>query len=249
MSGEFIFLVSIIFLAALTNSTFGFGFNLVAMSLLTLYFDISFIAPLIPLLFLSTTLLIVIRSRKEIKYKSIIQIMIGASVAVPIGIAVAKYGNAQVVKITIGSIIVALALFNLFAPKMPHLKDNRYASLFGFVSGLFGGAYNITGPPVVIYGLFRQWDPQAFRATMQGYFTYVTMLIILTHWYAGNFNNEKIGYFYLGALPAVLIATPIGKYINQKFDNPEAFRKYVYYIMLVLGIVMIAKATVFILSN
>lgn len=249
MIGEYIFLIAIIFLAGLTNSTFGFAFNLVAMSLLTLYFDISFIAPLIPLLFLSTNLVIVIRARKEIRYKSIVRIMIGASFAVPIGIWIAKYGDEQLVKIIIGISIVALALFNLLAPKMPYLENNRYAPVFGFFSGLFGGAYNISGPPVVIYGLFRQWDPQAFRATMQGYFTYVTVLIIISHWYAGNFNDPKIGYFYLAALPAVLISTPIGKYINAKFDNPEAFRKYVYYIMLVLGAVMVAKAAVFLLSR
>jgi uncharacterized membrane protein YfcA len=244
---EFIFLVTIVFLAALTNSTFGFGFNLVSMSLLTLYFDLAFIAPLIPLLLLSTNLVIVYRARKEIRYRSITMLMLGATLAIPIGLWIGQLSSQDptyecIVKVIVGLLLIGLAIFNLLAPTMPHIKTDKAAPIFGFFSGLFGGAYNMTGPPIVIYGLVKHWDPQAFRATLQGYFTYVTTLLILGHLYAGNMNNPKLGYFYLGALPAVLIAAPIGKYINGKFKDPDAFRKYVYYIMLVLGGVMILKA-------
>lgn len=245
--GEFIFLVVIIFLAGLTNSTFGFGFNLVSMSLLTLYFDLAFIAPLVPLLLLSTNLVIVYRARKEIKYKSIAMLMLGAALAIPIGLWIGDMSSQdpiyeRIVKVIVGVFLIGLAIFNLLAPTMPYIKTNKIAPAFGFLSGLFGGAYNITGPPIAIYGLFKKWEPQVFRASIQGYYTFVTILIILGHLYAGHMNDPKLGYFYLGALPTVLIAAPVGKYINSKFEDPAAFRKYVYYIMLILGTVMILKA-------
>lgn len=244
---EFIVLVLVIFMGVMTNSTFGFGFNIVSMSLLTLYFELPLIAPLIPLLALSTNLWIVVRSYKEIRYKSIGVLILAATVAVPIGIWISTYSAQdpiynRMVRTTIGTLLIGIALFNLLVSKVPHFKNNKAAPFFGFLSGLMGGSFNVTGPPIVIYGLFRRWDPQVFRATLQGYFVYVNSLIIAGHVYAGNLSNPKIGYFYLAAVPVILIGTPIGKHINNQFEDPQQFRKYVYYIILVLGSVMILKA-------
>lgn len=244
---EFVLLVLVIFIGVMTNSTFGFGFNIVSMSLLTLYFELPLIAPLIPLLALSTNLWIVVRSYKEIRYKSIGVLILAATIAVPIGVWISTYSTQdpiydRMVRATIGTLLIGIALFNLLVSKVPYLKDNKAAPFFGFLSGLMGGSFNVTGPPIVIYGLFKRWDPQVFRATLQGYFVYVNSLIIVGHVYAGNLSNPQIGYFYLAAVPVILIGTPIGKYINSRFEDPRQFRKYVYYIILVLGSVMILKA-------
>lgn len=244
---EFLVLIIVIFLGVMTNSTFGFGFNIVSMSLLTLYFKLSLIAPLIPLLALSTNIWIVIRARKEIKYRSIAILILAATIAVPIGIWISTYSSQdpiydRIVRTTIGLLIIGVALFNLLVKKVPYFKGNKAAPFFGFLAGLMGGSFNITGPPIVIYGLFKRWDPQVFRATLQAFFIYVNTLIIIGHLYAGNLSNSKIFYFYWAAVPVILIGTPIGRYINRQFKDPRRFRKYVYYIMLVLGIIMILKA-------
>lgn len=244
---EFVILVLVVFLGVMINSTFGFGFNIVCMSLLTLYFELPLIAPLIPLLSLSTNIWIVLRSYKEIKYKSIVVLIFAATVAVPIGIWISTYSANdpfydRLVRTCVGLLLIGIALFNLLITTTPHLKGYRTAPIFGFVSGLAGGAFNITGPPIVIYGLLKRWDPQVFRATLQGYFIYVNSLIIAGHVYAGNLNNPRMGYFYLVAFPVIVIGTPIGKAINRRFKDPKQFRKYVYYIILLLGAVMILKA-------
>ncbi len=244
---EIVLLALVIFLATLTNSTFGFGFNIVGMSLLTLYFKLSLVAPLIPILSLSTNLLVVYRSRKEIKYKSIVILILAATVAIPLGIWMGTYSSQdpfynRLVRTTIGFSIIGIALFNLLVPVVPLLKGNKATPIFGFLAGLMGGAFNITGPPIVIYGLFKRWDPQVFRATLQAFFAYANGVIILGHLYAGNMKDPRLFYFWLVSIPVIFIGTPIGKYINSQFKDPVKFRNYVYYIMLVLGTIMILKA-------
>ncbi|HEY1587600.1 MAG TPA: sulfite exporter TauE/SafE family protein [Polyangia bacterium] len=55
------------------------------------------------------------------------------------------------------------------------------STLFGLPVGLlllkcvpersvFGGSYGMNGPPLAIYGSLRDWPPERFRATLQGYF-------------------------------------------------------------------------------
>ena len=242
--GEFIFLAIVIFLAGLSNSTFGFA--MVSMSLLTLHFPLSFIAPLIPLIFISTNIFIVLRCWREIEWKSIALLLLGSSIAVPIGVSLSNKESEVLVKTVIGIFLIGFGLFNLLTTTLPHFKTQKTAPIFGFISGLFGGAFNVSGPPIVIYGLFRNWDPQKFRASLQGYFTYTNLLIISLHVYNGNMQNPKLLHYYLIALPIVLIATPIGKRINQSFKNPKKFQQVIYYLMLIFGTMMILKAYKFI---
>jgi uncharacterized protein len=35
---------------------------------------------------------------------------------------------------------------------------------------VFGGAYGMNGPPLVVYRAMRRWSPPHFRAILEGYF-------------------------------------------------------------------------------
>jgi len=236
-----VLLIGIIFLAALVNSTFGFGFALVSMSVLSLFFDLALIGPLIPLFLLTNNVLIVWRSWENIRFKSIVFLIMSAGVAIPIGVWLSVYGDEGVIKTLLGSFLIFFALFNLVVSQLPHLRQ-RWAPVFGFISGFFGGAYNIAGPPIAIYGLFRQWAPKVFRATIPAYYTFVTVIIILNHWYFDHYDDYRIAWYYCLGMPMSFVAVPMGKWLNGQFRNPVAFQQYIYYIMIILGGVMILKA-------
>lgn len=237
-----IYLIIIVFFSSLINSTFGFGFALFCMPLLSLQFELTILGPLIPLLFLSGSALIVYRGRKEIAFKSILPLIISATIAVPFGVTMAKYGPDILIKIFIGGFIILFSIYNLLAPTLPKLENDRWAPVFGGLSGLFAGAYNISGPPAVIYGSLRQWPPSIFRVSLQCYFLYVTTLIISSHIYYGSYNNPLIPQYFLVAFPSMILAVPIGKKINSSIKNPVKFSKYVYILMILSGSLLIYKA-------
>lgn len=236
-----LYLVSIIFIGSLVNSTFGFGFALMTMPLLSLQFDLATIGPMIPLLFLVGGGLIAFRSRRHIQFSCIFPLILTASLMVPVGVYLGKHGPEQWIKIILGIFIILFSLYNLSSTQLRHFSNDKWAPLFGGLSGLFAGAYNISGPPIVIYGTLRQWSAQSFRATLQAYFLYVNLLVIGNHYWMGSYKNPKIGIYFLYACPAMLLAIPIGKKINKKISNPKAFNKYVYILMLLSGILLIAK--------
>lgn len=237
-----IYLVVIIFFGSLVNSTFGFGFALTTMPLLSLVFNLNTIGPLIPLLFLTASSYIVFRGRKDIQVKSFIPLALSATLIIPMGVYLNKYGPEIFIKMVLGIFIVAFSIYNLKAPILPKLKDNKTAPIFGAFSGLFAGAYNISGPPAVIYATLRQWEPNIFRVTLQAYFLYVNFIVIGSHLYVGSYDNPLIGPYYLFALPSMLLAIPLGKKINNSIPNPKVFNRYVYLLMLFSGIMLIVKA-------
>jgi uncharacterized membrane protein YfcA len=237
-----IYLVVIIFLGSLVNSTFGFGFALTTMSLLSLVFDLNTIGPLIPLLYLTAGIYIVFRGRKDVQVKSLIPLALSATLIIPIGVYLNKYGPEVLIKIILGIFIIAFSIYNLKAPILPKLKNNKTAPIFGAFSGLFAGACSIAGPPAVIYATLRQWEPNIFRVTLQAYFLYVNCIVIGSHFYAGSYTNPLIGTYYLFALPSMFLAIPLGKKINNSISDPKAFNRYVYLLMLISGVLLIAKA-------
>lgn len=237
-----VYLVIIIFLGSLVNSTFGFGFALTTMPLLSLFLELNTIGPLIPLWFLTAGCYIVFRGRKEVQIKSVIPLALSATLIIPIGVYLNKYGPELIIKIVLGLFIVAFSIYNLKAPTLPKLTTNKTAPFFGALSGLCAGASNISGPPAVIYASLREWEPNVFRVTLQAYFLYVNCIVISSHIYVGSYNNSLIGFYYLSALPFMLLAIPIGKKINSSIPDPKIFNKYVYMLMLISGILLISKA-------
>lgn len=247
-----IFLMLIIFSGSLVNSTFGFGFAMVSMPLLSLFFDLDIIGPLIPLLFLSGSSIIVYRSWKLIQFKNTITLIIAALLFIPVGVYVGKYGNSFAIKTLLGISIIVFAVYNLILPKLKKRdskgrvsiksKLDKLAILCGMCSGIFGGAFNIIGPPVVIYGSVKKWTPETFRATVQFCLLTFTIIIISSHFSMGSYDDLKILYYFIFAFPSMFFAIPIGKKINKGIKSPEDFNKYVYLLMLASGSILILNA-------
>ena len=240
--GSILFLSLAIFFSGLINSTFGFGFALTAVPLLSLILDLKMASPLISLLFITGSTAIIIKEYKKVQIKNVLYLALAATLLVPFGLYLNQYGNQQYLKLGLGLFIIAFSIYNLFAPKLPHLKNDRWAPLFGGISGFLAGICNISGPPVVIYSTLRMWEPAVFRASLQAYFFYINLTVITGHIYHGSYENTIIFTYYMYTAPAMLLAVPVGKKINAAISDPNVFRKYVYLLMLISGIVLLVQS-------
>jgi uncharacterized membrane protein YfcA len=231
----FLFLCLIVFFAASINSCFGFGDSMINMSLLSLLFGLELLSPLVALLSLCSTSLIVLGEWRNIQWRPILRLLISAIACVPLGILWLEWGDPQLIRSIFGLAIVLTALYNLSKPKLGSLSHPNWAFGFGALSGIMGGAFNITGPPVVLYGSLQNWSPERFRANLQGFFWPLGLSIVGSHAYAGNFNSELIQYFFF-ALPALCLGILFGKWLNRQIQNPSLFNRYVYGLLIVLGL-------------
>ena len=104
----------------------------------------------------------------------------------------------------------------------------------GFIAGIIGGAYNTSGPPVIIYGNCRRWPPKEFKGNLQGYFLVTSVVIILGHLISGNLTVDVWKYFFVAA-PAMILGVIAGVSLD-KVINPELFRKIVLILLLIMGV-------------
>lgn len=231
--------VAIVFVAALVHSTLGFGTALVAMPMLVAVLDVKLATPLVGLTMLTTIALLLVRSWRDLDVKAASHLLIASIPGIPLGLLVLRFAPQDLFKTTLGVLLIAVGLCNLRTSVLPRLEHIRWAHLFGFISGMFGSAYNVNAAPVAVYGILRRWPPEGFRATLQGYFFPSTLLIVGSHALAGLWTPDVFG-FYLPAVPAIIVAVFLGRIIGARIA-PARFQRVLYVALLAFGLMLLVS--------
>lgn len=228
---------AIIFAAGLTQGLTGFGSALVAMPLLTNLIHVRVAASLMSMTSFILQITILLRYRQHLEWRAVIRLLVGSWVAVPLGVYGLRLLNEGIVTAILGLVIVGYGLYALFTPRLPRIRDVRWGYLFGFASGLLSGAYNASGPPVVIYGTARRWGPDEFKGNLQGFFMLNNLAVILSHAVAGDMT-PMVWQHALVAFPAVILGGLAGLSLDR-YINPATFRRIVLWALIVLGVRLI----------
>ena len=138
----------------------------------------------------------------------------------------------------LGGTVAVIGLLGLLGDPTEWRITTRVAPLFGLVAGCLGGAFNVHGPPLVVYGTARGWSPEVFRSTCQAYFLAVGVLLVAGHGFAGRYSLELLVQL-AACLPVVAGAAWLGGHLNRRLPL-ESFRKAVYGILVLLGLLLLA---------
>lgn len=237
-----VYILTVIFIATLVRSTFGFGESLIAVPLLSLLMPIEIAVPLAVLISIFIAAVVVVQDRKQIHFKSAKWLIIFSILGIPIGLMVLIYGNEILIKSVLGILIIIYSLYSLSSKNSFKLETDNKVWLFvcGFLSGILGGAYGLNGPPLVVYGNLRNWTAKNFRATLQAYFLVAGIIGMFGYWYKGLLVST-VGYYFLISLPAIIPAIFLGRYLNHQLKS-DTFLKYIYLGLIGIGILLLSHA-------
>ena len=156
---------------------------------------------------------------------------------VPVGVYALETLDDEIAMSILGGIVLVYAIYSLFSSIVLRLAHNFWVYLFGAIAGILGGAFNASGPPVVVYASSRSWGPIQFKSNLQGYALVNGLFISLNHYFSGNLTGE-VWQTFLYSIPAIVIGVLAGVSLD-KFIKPEVFRKAVLYLLIVLGVRLI----------
>lgn len=230
-------ILAVIFIAALLQGAVGFGFGLVAMPLLALVMDAPAAAALVALSSATLSGAMLIRNRKAVHFEEAAGLILAAAAGVPLGVYVLAHAPRQPLLIGLGLIVAAFSVFSLAQARPFEIKNRRWRFLAGFLGGVLGGAYNISGPPVVLYGAMRRWPPERFLAVTQAFFLPISLMVASGHFIAGLWTKETLT-LYAAALPGILVASLLGARLARRF-SPAALSKAVYGLCAALGAMIV----------
>ncbi len=235
-----VFLILFIsFIASLVRSSLGFGESLLAVPLFLFFLPVEIAVPLSVMLSIVIALVIVIQDYEKIYFRSAKWLILYAIPGIPLGLVLLLYGNDSLVKIILGILIVGYSIFSLSGRIAFTIstKDKAYLLICGLLSGVLGGAYGLNGPPLVVYGNFKQWSPRHFRATLQAYFLPTSFVGFCAYYYNGLVKATVLEYFLVALISAVP-AIFIGRFLNRHLKY-QVFFRYVYGGLILIGIMLI----------
>lgn len=233
MGYDLVIVFFIVLAGCFTQSLTGFGVALVTMAMLPPVLGLQIATPLVALVAIALEFLMLIRYRASLKFKSILGLLLSSLIAIPAGVLYFRRLDEEIAVFLLGLVITLYALYALTGLHMPELKHPGWAWLFGLFSGLLGGGYNTSGPPVIVYGNCRRWSPQEFKSNLSGFFLAGSSVVVSTHWAGGNLTSD-VWFLFLISLPALLVGFLLGQGMD-KWLNPESFRRIVQVLLVILG--------------
>ena len=230
--------LAVLFIATFIRSALGFGEALIAVPLLALTMPVQIAAPLAVLVSITVALTVVIQDWRNVHVRSAGWLVLSTLFGIPLGLLLLKTVSESVVKSLLGGFIILFALYSL-AGRKPELNSDRWAPAFGFLAGILGGAYGMNGPPLVVYGVLRRWQPAQFRATLQGYFLLASIAGMAGYAFTGLWTRTVSGYFVL-SLPAALAAIYLGHVVHRRLSGAR-FLTVVNVALALIGVVLVKQ--------
>jgi len=228
---------SAVFLAVFTQSLSGFGVALVAMALIPSLVGIQVATPLVALVAIVLEIVLVIRYRQAMEVRSISRIVLAALIGTPLGVYFLTNIDENIALAILGFVITGYAGYALMGLQMPRLERPFWAYFAGLFGGLLGGAYNTSGPPVILYADCRRWPPDVFKSNLQGYFVIISTAVVVSHALNGNLTSQVWELFWW-TTPFILIGIVAGLSLDR-WLNPVLFRRIVLVLLFVMGIRLI----------
>lgn len=236
-----LYILSIVFIATLIRSTFGFGEALVAVPLLAFILPITIATPLAALLSITVGAVVVLQDWRKIHLRSAGWLIVTTLFGIPVGLLLLTSGHPAAIKAVLALTIISFALYSIIGIKRAVLNHDSlfWLSLCGFAAGVLGGAYGMNGPPLAVYGAMRRWSAQHFRATLQGYFLPASLVGLAGYLMTGLWV-PAVTHYYLLSLPVAVPAIFLGRVANQRMQQ-ETFVKYVYAGLVAIGLLLLLQ--------
>jgi uncharacterized protein len=98
----------------------------------------------------------------------------------------------------------------------------------------------MNGPPLVLYGVLRRWQPAQFRAALQGYFPIASLVGMAGYALTGLWTRTLSGHFLL-SLPLALFAIFLGRVVHRRLSNSR-FLVAVNVGLALIGVLLLKQA-------
>ena len=180
------------FLAIFVQSLVGFGSALIAMPLLISILGLKVAVPLFAVVALIFESILVFYYRASLSPEVVLKLGIPAAVGIPLGVVGLRAVNEALLLGILGLVVIGYALYSLLNLRFPELRSSYWAYGSGFIGGLLGGAYNTSGPPVILYADSQRWPAAEFKGNLQGFFIINGIVAVLSHGLAQNLTSQIV---------------------------------------------------------
>jgi uncharacterized membrane protein YfcA len=226
------------FLGGLTTGLSGFAMGLVVSGIWLHLITPSQNALLIVLCGIVTQGLGIWRVRAAITWKAVVPFIAGGAVGVAFGTLLLKTVDQNIVRLTIGMLLIVFSAYSLARPKIATPNGGVPAEIgVGLVNGIIGGLTGLGGIAMTVWSQLRGGNKDAQRAIFQPVMFATFVITAISFGFAGSYTYETMK-LYVFALPALVIGVGCGIWLYGKLDD-VAFRRVVLVLLFGSGLSLV----------
>lgn len=179
-----------------------------------------------------------IKYRKNVAYKTMLSLLIGALIMIPVGVRLSVLISASLFERVLGVVLICLSIYFLFFASRIKVKANVPTGvLIGGIGGGLNGLVSIGGPPIVLYLTTALSDNLAYFATTQFYFAITNNYAIIMRALNGIVTVDVLLYALVGIV-GCMVGDTLGKRVFDRL-NATRLRQVIYVGMIISGILMV----------
>ncbi|MEP0841517.1 MAG: sulfite exporter TauE/SafE family protein [Phycisphaerae bacterium] len=237
--GETLLFVVITCLGVLVQSFAGFAGALCVVPLFAILLPLKEAIPAYSLVVLVINLWLVFETRRHLEPDKLGKLLLGGVLGIPVGALSLKHLPVEVLSLAVSLVTCAFAVLFLLNVRFRLADKPRTQIGVGLASGFLGGCIAQAGPPVVFYGLARNWEKDTFRTTLLAYFTCLCAELILIYAWLGMYATRNLRAAATAAVPAFVTAC-CGVALKNRVSE-TLFRQMTLVVVLAVGVVSLSR--------
>ncbi|WP_163710433.1 sulfite exporter TauE/SafE family protein [Mangrovibacterium lignilyticum] len=238
---EWIISVIVILMASLLKGMTGFGFALLALPILTIFFPMQVLVPAMTLFNLFTSLYILANIKLKIDYKYLIPMLLASFIGIPAGVQILQYLPERTMELTTGISIFSLSMVFLLSSnkEVPESRKTKPIVFAGFLSGLMGSSMSIGGPPIALAMNRKGYAKERFRKMFALMSVINAVIATVLYVSKGMFLAFSLK-FAIFLFPVMLLGSKLGDVLSKKINQIQ-FKRMILYLNMVLGLFIVAR--------
>lgn len=178
-----------------------------------------------------------VRYKKQINFKTIIPLILAASITIPIAVRFSALVSGKIFKLILGIVLICFSIYFLAFENSIILKPSLKNSLIaGSIGGTLNGLFSTGGPPIVLYLSQAVPDKMLYFAGIQFYFAVTNIYSVIFRFINGMVTYNVLLYAFVGFI-GCMMGDVTGKLVFDKLDT-KSLKKVIYIGMIISGVTM-----------
>ncbi len=241
---EWIISAVVVLMASFLKGLTGFGFALLALPILTLFFPMQVLVPAMTIFNLLSSLYILAHIRLKVQPKYILPMLLASFVGIPAGVYVLNHFPEETLEITTGISIFAISMVFFLgnSNEISASKKEKPIVFAGFLSGLMSSSMSIGGPPVALAMNKKGYNKDSFRKIFALVSVVNAVISSVLYVVKGIFVAFSLK-FAVFLFPVLLVGSRIGDVYSRRI-NQNQFKKGILILNMALGLFLVFKTLV-----